>query len=74
MKESLVKISLAKRNLARLKLISDSFELTALSIDGSTTLNRLPEVWCPEVTKQVRAEDIPDLSTDKIINISGGTP
>ena len=74
MKESLVKISLARKNLAKLKLISDSSELTALSIDGSTTFNRLPEIWCPEVNKQVREEDIPDLSSDKIINISGGTP
>lgn len=74
MKESLTKISLAKKNLAKLKLMSTSSELTALSIDGSTNLNRIPEIWCPEISKKVRTEDIPDLSSDKIINISGGTP
>ena len=74
MKDSLEKISLAKKNLAKLRLMSGSSELQALSFSGSTRLDNLPDIWCPQVNKQVRFDEIPDLSSDKIINISGGTP
>lgn len=72
MKDSLDSIRKARNKLKKLSMRSsygpDTF--TTINVNGSS----IPERWCPEVTSKVRLKDLPDIISEKVININGGTP
>lgn len=70
MKDSLDALKKAKKNLKKLSALSSTSDFTTITINGST----LPERWCPIVTNKVRLQDLPNIVSEKVININGGTP
>jgi hypothetical protein len=70
MRYSLDQLRKAKKTLERLSTVSGGIDYQTITINGTT----VPERWCPEVTNRVRLRDLPDIASDKVININGGTP
>lgn len=72
MKDSLKKLTEAKKQLKKLTSLSgvNSNEYSTFTITGDS----IPEVWCPEVRAKIRPGDLPNIESEKIINVNGGTP